>query len=398
MIKKIFLVLLPVLILGLGVVAVMGLHTTKPAPKQNQDEQRPVSLFVGKVRVEDVSLPVRTQGEVRPRTEIDLVAQVSGRIVSVSPSFVDGGPVEAGKTIIKIEDTDYRLEVTRAEARVAEARTQVALRQASAEIARRNWDDSIVGKPTALALKQPQLAEARARLLAAKADLTAARLNLERTNVSVPFNGRVRTKSVDVGQFVTAGLPLGRVYSTEIAEVRLPLTDAQLATLGLPIAFEETTGNGPKARFSAVVAGEERLWHGRIVRTEAAIDVGTRVLYAVAEVEAPYGAGADHGMPMAVGLFVLAEIEGRSIRNAYVVPRAALRSGNRIFVITDDATLDIRMVDVVYSDRDRVVLAGGVRPGEQVVVSPVRSPRQGMKVVALERDADRRVGRLTKAN
>lgn len=384
------------MVLALAGVGVWGLYQTKPEPEQNDDGPRPVSLFVDNVEVEDVTLPVRTQGEVRPRTEIDLVGQVSGRIVAVSPKFVEGGSVVRGVTLIKIEDTDYQLAVIRAESRIAEAETNLALKLAAAEIAKRNWDDTVVGKPSPLALKLPQLAEAEAKLRAANADLSAARLNLARTNISVPFDGRVRTKLADIGQYVTAGAPLGRVYSTEVVEVRLPLTDRQLATLALPIGYEEEAGNGPEVLLSAVIATKIRTWTGRIVRTEAAIDSSTRVLYAIAEVEAPYGEGADDGMPLAVGLFVDAEIKGTVLRNAYVLPRSALRSGDTIYVVRDDGTLDIRIVDVVFSDPERVVLTRGVKLGEQVVTSPIQSPRQGMKVVAMERRTETRLGSLNR--
>lgn len=375
----------PLFVFALAIGAFVVLQKTKPEPDQTQEGPRPISLFVEEVKREDMKLTVNTQGEVQPRIEIDLVSQVSGRIVWASSNFVNGGKVEAGQPLIKIEAADYEYAVIRAEARVTEAETQVELKTAAAEVARKNWDNQIVGEPTALALKLPQLEEARAKLRSAQADLDAARLNLKRTEISVPFSGRVRSKDADLGQYVNAGAPLGRVYSTGVVEIRLPLTDVQLGTLGLSIAFQPAEGRGPAVDFSAIVAGSERHWEGRIVRTEAAIDTTTRVLYAVAEVEAPYDAGADQGVPMAVGLFVDAEIEGRWLEKALIMPRQALRSENTVFVVSKENTLDIRLVDIVYSDQDKVVLGAGVSAGERVVVSPVRAPRQGMKVQAIER-------------
>ncbi len=375
----------PLFVFALAIGAFVVLQKTKPEPEQTQEGPRPISLFVEEVKREDMKLTVNTQGEVQPRIEIDLVSQVSGRIVWASPNFVNGGKVEAGQPLIRIEAADYKYAVIRAEARVTEAETQVELRTAAAEVARKNWDNQIVGEPTALALKLPQLEEARAKLRSAQADLDAARLNLKRTEISVPFDGRVRSKGADLGQYVNAGAPLGRVYSTGVAEIRLPLTDVQMETLGLSIGFLPAKDSGPIVDFSAVVAGVERHWHGRIVRTEAAVDTSTRVVYAVAEVEAPYDAGADQGVPMAVGLFVDAKIEGEWLKQALVMPRRALRSTGTVFVVSKDDTLDIRLVDVVFSDQDKVVLGAGVSAGELVVVSPVIAPRQGMKVQAIER-------------
>lgn len=377
----------PIAVIVMGIAGFQILHATRPEPEKTDDGPRPVSLFVERVQVDDLALTINTSGEVRPRTEIDLVAQVSGRIVSVSRSFAAGGSIVKDATLIKIEDADYRLAVTRVEAQVAAARTRVELSKASAEIARRNWDDNVVGKPTPLALKLPQLAEAKANLRAAEAELASANLNLARTNISVPFDGRVRAKNADIGQYVTVGATLGRVYATDVAEIRLPLTDAQMATLGLPFGFEAEDGAGPRVVFDAFVAGQDRTWKGRIVRTEAAMDAATRVLYVIAEVTEPYGASADNGMPLAVGLYVNARIEGSELINALVIPRSALRAADKVYVVADDGTLDIRTVETGYTDRDRVVITRGLSAGEQVVVSTVRSPRQGMKVAALEHEA-----------
>lgn len=385
--RKILKLFAPILVIGAAIGGYVLLQVTKPEPEQKDDGPRPVSLFVETAKSEDLRLTVSTQGEVRPRTEIDLISQVSGRVVSVADEFTAGGKVANGVALIKIEDTEYRLLVTGAEARVASAVTQLELAEAAAAIARRNWDDTIVGKPTPLAMKEPQRAEAKANLRAAEADLSVARLNLARTSISVPFDGRVRSKNADIGQYVTPGTKLGRVYSTAVAEIRLALSDSQLATVGLPIGYSESDGDGPRVMFDAIIAGVSHSWQGRIVRTDAALDASTRVLYAIAEVEAPYNAGADNGVPLAMGLYVNATIDGVAMRNAITVPRAALRSGDKVYVIAKDGTLDIRTVTISYSDAEKIVLSGGIEAGEQVVVSPVRSPRDGMEVVALERQS-----------
>lgn len=373
-------------ILGASAGGVWALHATKPAPEVNDDGPRPISIFVDEVRRENFKLSIKTQGEVRPRTEIDVIAQVSGRIEWVAANLLPGAAVSAGGVLLRIEPADYELAVVRAESRIAEAETRIQLREADAEIARRNWDNSIIGEPTPLALKIPQLEEARAMLRSAEADLEAARLNLRRTSVSVPFEGRVREKKADIGQFVSAGTPLARVYSTELVEIRLPLTDAQLAEMGLPIGYDGSAFDGPTVDLSATVAGAVRHWQGRIVRVEAAADPETRVYYSVAEVRDPYGVGADNGMPLAVGLFVTAEIGGIEIANANVIPRTALRSGNKVFVVTADNTLDIREVEIVYSDAESVIISKGVEVGEQVVISAIRAPRQGMALVRIGDD------------
>ncbi|MCK5576564.1 MAG: efflux RND transporter periplasmic adaptor subunit [Sphingomonadales bacterium] len=380
--KKI-LMTVAVLVAGVGVVKLI--QVSAPKPETVQEEPRAVSMFVENARQENLIRSVVAQGEVTPKTEIDLVSQVGGRIVSVSNNFVAGGQFEKGFALLKIDDADYKLALIAAEASLAGAKTNVKLKEASADVARRNWDDRIVGKASELALKIPQLNEARAMLKSAEADVELRRLQLDRTNISVPFNGLVRLKSADLGQYVTPGMSLGRVLSTEVAEVRLALTDMQYAALGVPLAYFETDGDGPAVTLSASIAGSAHKWSGRIVRSEGAIDPTTRVIYVVAQVDDPYGAGSDQGYPLPYGLYVQADIVGATSAMATVVPRDALRSGNKVYVIDDNDEMDIRIVEVGYGDDERVEIKSGINVGERVVVSTVRAAQQGLKVAAIPR-------------
>ncbi len=382
--NKILRILAPVAVIAAGVGIVAAMHAVKPEPEQNEEGPRPVSLFVDPVRREAVTLEVHTGGEVRARTQVDLVAQVSGLVVGVNDAFAAGGRFERGEGLLQIDDTDYRFAAVNARAEVARQRVLVEEIKADAEVARQQ----LVGRDASeLGLKKPQLAQARAQLEAAEASLEQAQLNLDRTRVSLPFAGRVLAKHVDIGQFVTVGTPLATVFSTEVAEVRLPINDEQLAALGLPIGYIAGIGEGPRVDLHAAVGGIERHWNGELVRVEASVDPSTRMLYAVAEVRDPYGAAAEAagGMPLAVGLYVNATIEGRRLADTPVLPRSALRAGDTVFVV-DDGHLDIRDVEVIHTDPERAVLAAGVEPGELVVVSPVRDPVDGMAVQPLRRE------------
>ncbi len=383
--EKIKKFLMPVGVLVIGFVLLQVMFATKPEPEKANEEPRPMTLFVEDVSEMDLELKVNTQGEVRSKTEIQIVPQVSGQIVSVSPAFTEGGSFKAGETLIKIDDTDYLLMEILAESQVAAARLQLLQMEGSAEVARRQWDSEVGGEASPLALKVPHVEDAKARLRAAEADLAGARLNLARTNITVPFDGRVREKLADLGQYVTPGTPLGRVFSTEIAEISLPLTDRQLATLGLPLAYEAKAGSEPLVTLSTIVGNKTHTWQGRLVRTNASVDTSTRMVFAIVEVSSPYGTGSDGEMPLAVGLFVDAEITGRDVQEAQVIPRAALRSGNRVYVVNPEGELNIREVSVVYSDVDKVIVSSGVMRGEQVVVSTIRNPTEGVKVQALRR-------------
>lgn len=379
----------PVLILGAFILLFAVLFSTAPEPERGEVEARPVAVFVTEAEARPVQLTVNTQGEVRPLTEISLTAQVSGRIDYVDPNFVQGGFFEAGQTLVRVEDDDYRLAVTRAEALVSQRRQQLLLEEAEGDLAREEWESLGEGEASALTLRQPQMEDARAQLAAAEASLAEARLNLRRTRISAPFDGRVRSKNADLGQFVGAGSELGEVFSTDEVQIRLPLTDAQLGKLGIPLAFQAGDGEGPTVLLRAMLAGEPREWTGHVVRTDSAINPQTRTLYAIVSVEDPYGSGVEEaGAPLAIGLFVDAFIEGREISQAYILPRSALRGNDTVYVAEEDGTLSVRTVSVIDSNAEEVVVANGVEEGERVITSPVRAAADGMPVTPLGPDGE----------
>ncbi len=387
--RKVILILAPVLIIVAAVGAIATMGALRPPPEEA--EERPIgeAVFVSPAEARDLTLTVHAQGEVRPLREIELIPEVGGKIVAVSPAFVDGGRFEEGDVLLQIEPADYELAVTRARAQVAEAQQALEREAAESRLAREEWDELGEGEATSLALRQPQMDQARARLAAANASLEEALLDRRRTAVRAPFGGRVRTKAADLGQYVTPGQRLGQIFSTETVEVRLPLTDDQMGLVGLPVAyFAETPEAGPAVVLEAVVGGQMRQWQGRIVRTDAALDPQTRLLHAVAQVDDPYGAGMDDGAPLAVGLFVAAEIDGRRVSNAVVIPRAGLRNLDQVYIALPDDTLEVRRVQVVNAGAETAILSGGVRAGERVVVSPLQSAVDGMPLRPLALDDD----------
>lgn len=375
-------ILLPVGVVaaGLGVYAL--LHFMKPEPEKKDRTARALSVFVQPVATSDIPLKVNTQGEVRARTEVNIVAQVAGIIVEVSSEFVEGGIVEPGVPLVVIEPTDFEFAVSRGEARVAEAEVRVQQAKADANVARYQLRDSEGASD--LALKKPQVAEADAGLKAATADLDQARANLSRTRITLPFHGRIVSTEVDVGQYVVPGTRIARAFGNDVVEIRLPLNDSQLASLGLPIGFVAKEGEGLAVDITARVAGRDQHWMGELKRLDAAIDPGSRMIFGIAEVKNPYGAGAsEYGMPLAVGLFVNVEISGRELQGVYIIPRHALRAGNQVYVVNKKGRLEIRKVEVTYSSSEEAVIAEGLNVGDQVVMSSIRNPIEGMALETL---------------
>ena len=382
--RKIF---LPFAVLAGAAFGAFVLLATAPEVESVSPEQALPIVRTVEAEPGDVRMTVRSQGTVAPRTESNLVPEVSGTVIWISPALVSGGFFQAGDPLLRIDDRDYAATLARAKADVARAEGEAE--HAAAELRRqRGLAKSKANSPSQLSNARRGARVARASLEAAKVSFEQAERDLARTEIVAPFDGRVREEQVDVGQFAARGSPIATLYATDFAEIRLPLADAQLAYLDLPglrTAFE--AHEGPDVRLRAHFAGEEHVWHGRIVRTEGEIDPQSRMVHVVAQVEDPYGTalaeGAEldlSGAPLAVGLFVRAEIDGRLAEDVISVPRSAMRDHDQLLVVDRDDRLRLRRVDVLRIDRDDVLIRTELEPGERVVVSPIQVVVDGMKV------------------
>nr|WP_321360863.1 efflux RND transporter periplasmic adaptor subunit [uncultured Hyphomonas sp.] len=378
------------IVAALGVGGTVVLKALKPEPEKAEDVRVGLNVFAEKVRRGDLQITVEAQGEVRPRREIVVAPQISGRIAYVSPDFIDGGFIKKGQLLVRVEAADYELAVVRARSGVASAEQGLTREIAEAELAQQDIEDLGITNVSPLARREPQLAQARAALDAAKAQLKDAELALERTAVYAPFSGRVWERNVDIGQVVATGQSLGRIFANDVVEVSLPLDDEEMGRLGLPLAFAASDKEpGPKVDFTATVGGIERHWTGEVVRTAAAVNSQTRQINVIAELQDPYGTGADNGAPMAPGLFVNAVIEGNTIPDVLIAPRAALRGDDQIFIGNPDAgTLSIRTVDVIYSDPHGAYVRSGIDEGEFAITSPIQAAFDGMNITVMERQPD----------
>ena len=373
-------VLLIVGAIGFNVVAGM----LRDKPEEKEDEIRATAVVVAVAEKRPVNLELSAQGETAPLREINLTAQVNGRVAWVSENLIEGGAFLEGDILAKIEPDEYEFRIIQARAQVAGAQSRYVSEEAESNIAAKDWAELGNGDRNALALREPQLAEAAANLASARAALREAELQLERTIIRAPFNGRVRTKMIDIGEYVAPGAQLGQIFSTDVMSVALPLTDTQLGQLGLNVGFRETDDSqGPVVRLNAFVGGTAREWRGRIARTSSAYDRETRVIFAYAEIDDPYGAD---GAPLAAGLFVDAVIEGRAIQDSVVVPRTALRAEREVFIADANNQLEIRPVQVASSNRTEATLLGGVIEGERVIVSPIRGATAGLSLEVVDKN------------
>jgi RND family efflux transporter MFP subunit len=382
-------VIIPALVLVLCCIGAFVLVATAPSIESKVPDRAVTAVRVRDPQPQSVPMWVRSQGTVEPRTESALVPEVSGRVVWVSPALVSGGFFDEGEPLLRVETRSYEMAVSRAKAAVARARGEVDF--AADELARQK------GMSARNVASPAQLSAARRNDEVAKADLTDAAIgleqaswDLERTTVVAPYRGRVRVESVDVGQVVSPGAPVATLYATDYAEIRLPVADQQLAFLNLPDHPNVDTDALPEVILRAQFAGKENTWRGLVVRTEGEIDPKSRMVHVVARVEDPY-AIADQSQdraPLAVGLFVHAEIRGPAAEDVIVVPRYAMRDANHILVIDRDDLLRIRKVEILRIDGEDVLIRGSLEPGERLCVSPVQVVVDGMKVTTIQDDEE----------
>jgi len=408
--------LLPIAILSGALVVVALLFAL-----QEPVEPRPTIVMVPVVRTvraepRAVKLTVVAHGTVVPRTESDLVPQVSGEVVWMSPSLVSGGFFEKGEPLVRIDRADYEAELESARAAVARARSQLSRARKERERQQRLADRSAASESNIDDAENSfQVAEATRR--EAFAHLGRTERDLDRTELRAPYAGRVREESLDVGQFVTRGAAVAKLYAVDHAEVRLLVPDRELAFIDLPLRWDRRRtsapellpeapdprpevdnadagqapapkvapvppGSGPLVHLRAEFMGQHHEWLGRVVRTEGELDPKSRMVVLVARVEDPYGRKlGSSGPPLVVGLFVEAEIEGITLENVVVLPNTALSpEGDSVYVVDGQSRLRTRRVRVVRVESERVVIGDGLAAGERIAISPPRGAVDGMQV------------------
>ncbi|MDH3747357.1 MAG: efflux RND transporter periplasmic adaptor subunit [Gammaproteobacteria bacterium] len=359
-------VLIPGIVVGAIAIAV-GLAQLKPEPPKKEDDKLDLLVEVLPLEIATERFQISSQGTVRPRTQTVVSAEVSGSIVSISPKFIAGGVFEKGEELMRIDPTNYTVAVDRAEALVKQRKIEY---DGAKQLRSQGYR------------AESEYASSAAALASAQAESVRARRDLERTYIRLPYEGMVLSKDADIGQFVNPGTTLGVTFATDQAEVRLPLTDQDLAFVDMPAAADiaqSGVSEGPTVTLSAIQKGMQVEWDAQIVRSEGVVDERSRVTYAVARVEDPYQLHGD-GAPLPIGTFVSADIAGSTLLDVIRVPRVAMRGADQVLVVDPENKLEIRTVNVVRTDSQYAYLSGGIVAGEQITTTSIEAPTNGMSV------------------
>jgi RND family efflux transporter MFP subunit len=376
-------------------------ETSEPPPQSPLVSTTPVDVRAG-------SLLVRGTGTVRPVREIQLTAEVGGRLVDVSDALVSGGRFEAGATLARIDPADYQSAVQQAQAQVTQAKVQLLQAQEEAGAAREDYqriedrtgavpepDSTELGR---LVFNEPQVAQAQSNLESARAALETAKTNLERTRLQVPFDGMVRTKQADLGAYVAPGTPVATVYGTDRAEIVVSLPSRKAALIQNLWA---TSGRRADAQLPATVTssyGDQTFsWEGRVHRVEGAIDTQTRTIDVVVRVPDPYSQTPTVASrrpeqppertrpPLAIGTYTTVDIEGRRDGTYHAVPRRAVhtRAPDQppvVWTAVGDSMLVERTVEPIQTVEETTYLASTLDPGTRVITTDLRVQTDSMAV------------------
>jgi len=360
------------------------------AEKKIAKDEPPFAEYIV-ANMQPISIPILSQGSVKAKTIIKLVSEVNGRVIRMNQLRFNGGFFKKGDLLLRIDDTEYQLKLTKAKSLVAAAKQKLI--KVETEAGQAMYDLKHIGRDpsrsSSYALREPQLMEAQANLHSAQADLKIAILQIERTKIKAPFDGRVISKKVDVAQYVSAGTVLAEIYSTESVIVRLPLRLNQADLLGLELHEEQKGKNKIKINLSTVSINKIHQWQASLSHIEGEIDVRNRLIYLVAEIDSPFAHHLKHlnRPPLTPGMFVKAKLSG-AVKNIIKLPRAVLKRGGNVWVIDEESKLKILKIGILYKDEKFIYVNSGLKQGYKVITSPIDYPLNGMRLIsALDNDA-----------
>jgi RND family efflux transporter MFP subunit len=369
--KKLTQLLLVLAIIAGGVLYANYLIANKEEAKQRPSTPNQVTVEIQTAEPTTFNVNLSTRGSVSAKTQGDLVAQVSGQIIAVSANLREGQTFLTGEVLAEVDPRDYQAAVAIGQADLASAEQQLAEEQARSKQAARDWARLNIKEPANdLMLRKPQLAGAKAAVKAAQARLMQAELALERTKIRAPYSGIIRQQLADLGQFLTAGKPIASIFSQGAVEIRLPLTASQ---------YRRLPSGQPAVTISVEQGRNTYEWQGQIVRRAGALDLQSRQLFVIAEVEP-----TEHPLP--VGQFVEAQIDAVALDNVITIPRTALYEDRYVWVANDDNTLRRAAVVIAWKTSDKVIVSDGLATGDKVVITNLPLASNGSVVQIADTD------------
>lgn len=381
---------LPLAMLAAAAAVSYLMYLNRPTSETTEPVYVPVTIDVAEVVRQDLRIPIQAQGSVTPLRQTNLISEVSGNIVEVSPAFNVGGFVSSGEVILRIDPRNYQTRLLQAQAALESANSALAQEKGRSMVALNEWEKLPKGSQRSQAakelyLRKPQLGQAEAQSLAAQADLGTARDDLERTVIRSPYDALISKKSSELGQFVGMGTQLAELFSIDYAEVRLAVPQSKLAYIELPgLASKEAFNT--KVDLYTDISGEVKHWPATLHRTEGTYDERSRVLFTVARISDPYALNKTTDYPpLRIGTFVNANIEGKLQTNLVALPRYILRAGNNVWTVDENQQLRNRKLTILRTGGDTMYVTAGLQDGDLVSLTALDSTFASAKVNIVSR-------------
>ena len=383
-------ILLPIVIIVVTIALMMIIFKNPPTSKKAKPSQAAqMTVVTTTLSPQDYQVIVQSFGTVKPRTQSVLFAQVSGQINKVSKQFRAGGFFEQGDILIQLDDRDYRAEVKIAQASLMSAKQSLQEEGARVKQAEADWKRLGNGQtPNALVLRQPQYEAAKAQVLSAQALLDKVNLSLERTKIVAPYAGRVLKKNVDIGQVISSNTQLADIFAVDYVEIRLPIKNKDLPLMKLPEEYRnaheqsEDEGNDSSMISNVVISSDlmgEQVWQGKIVRTESAIDEMSQQLYVVAQIIRPYDSEYNQGAQIKMGQYVTANITGREVENALVIPSSAIYQGSYVYIVQNNLLMR-KDIQLGWKNGTESIVTQGLNAGDELVLTSLGQVSSGTPV------------------
>jgi RND family efflux transporter MFP subunit len=371
-------IVVPIAILGVCLLFAFYLVRTPTEVSETSPEVIPVSVRVAEVQYESVQLVVESQGKVQAAQQVSLSAAVAGPVAWISPALEAGGYVEQGQPLLRLETSDFEIALARAEATLQQARAEA--QHSGQELERlQEVADRGLASDSQLQNARRQAQVDAGRMADAEANYRQAQLDLERAEMVAPFNAVVQLREVEVGQYINRAQSIAVLYGADVVEVRVPLAIRQLGYLNVPLASrgEIPAEQAPDVTLTGVYGGAKQQWQGKLVRNEASIDPNSNTVQTIIRVQQPSG---DNQLPLPVGLYVQAAIEGREVDDLVALPRSVVRNNNQVLVVDAENKMYYRDVEIYRLEENRVLISGGLLPGEFICTSPIQAVVNGMSV------------------
>ena len=353
------------------------LITFKPQAEKREIPETVVRVDVIEANRSSYPIVVSANGTIEAETRGNLVAQIRGEIVSMADNFKTGGKFYKDDVLIQIDTRDYKASLSQAGASLSQADAAYRQEKANAKQAELDWKRLGNTEPApALVLRKPQMAAAKAQLDSARAAYETANLNLSRTKITAPYDGRIIRRDAVLGQYVGVGTPIAEVFATQGVEVRLPVSQEEFSQLGLDnFDPSDTNANNYDVLISSNIGNQDYTWNAKITRTDSTFDINTRQIDVIALVANPFGNAA--GQPaLKIGQFVNARIQGRTVDNVFVIPNKSIREGSYVYVVRDEK-LGKQSIDIVWQDDQYALVREGINDRELVVTTSLNSTLAG---------------------